>query len=80
MARQGGFATLALRNAAATDLVAFVPRRLAAARKVEMNLALVKPPNDPGVDVLNLFTPVRAVADEGAIWMKRLITNTATMI
>jgi len=71
---------LALRIAAATDLVAFVPRRFAAARKVEMNLALVKPPIDPGVDVLNLFTPVRAVADDGAIWMKRLITNTATMI
>jgi hypothetical protein len=45
-----------------------------------MNLALVKPPIDPGVDVLNLFTPVRAVADEGANWMKRLITDTVKMI
>jgi DNA-binding transcriptional LysR family regulator len=71
---------LALRIAAGTDLVAFVPRRFAAARKVEMNLALVKPPIDPGVDVLNLFTPVRAVADEGAIWMKKLIASAATMI
>lgn len=71
---------LALRIAAATDLVAFVPGRFAAARKVEMNLALVKPPIDPGVDVLNLFTPVRAVADDGAIWMKQLIANTASTI
>jgi hypothetical protein len=45
-----------------------------------MNLSLVKPPIDPGVDVLNLFAPVRAVADEGAIWMKQLITDTVRMI
>jgi len=70
---------LALRIAAATDLVAFVPRRFAAARKVEMNLSLVKPPIDPGVDVLNLFTPVRAVADADAIWMKQLIASTVRM-
>jgi DNA-binding transcriptional LysR family regulator len=67
---------LALRIAAATDLVAFVPRRFAVARKIEMNLALVKPPIDPGVDVLNLFAPVRAIADVGANWMKQLITGT----
>jgi DNA-binding transcriptional LysR family regulator len=71
---------LALRIAAATDLVAFVPRRFAAARKVEMNLALVKPPIDPGVDVLYLFTPVRAVADEGTVWMSKLIAKTVRMI
>jgi DNA-binding transcriptional LysR family regulator len=71
---------LALRIAAATDLVAFVPRRFAAARKGEMNLTLVKPPIDPGIDVINLFTPVRAVADAGAIWMRELFMNTAKVI
>ena len=71
---------LALRIAAATDLVAFVPRQIADARKIEMNLALVKPPIDPGVDVLNLFTPVRAIADEASNWMKQLITDTVRRI
>jgi DNA-binding transcriptional LysR family regulator len=71
---------LALHIAAATDLVAFVPRRFAAAHKTEMNLALVKPPIDPGVDVQNLFVPTRAVADDGAIWMRELFTITAAKI
>ena len=71
---------LALRIAAATDLVAFVPRRFAAAHKTGMNLALVKPPIDPGVDVQNLFVPMRAVADDGAIWMRGLFTHTVRMI
>jgi DNA-binding transcriptional LysR family regulator len=67
---------LARQVAAATDYVAFVPRRFAAMRKAELGLALVEPPIDPGTDVLNLFMPVKSLADTGALWMKALIETT----
>ena len=68
---------MALRIAAATDYVAFVPRRFAAARKAELNLALVKPPIDPGIDILNLMTPTKSASDEGALWMKSRVEDIA---
>jgi DNA-binding transcriptional LysR family regulator len=61
---------MALRIAAATDYVAFVPRRFAAARKAELDLALVKPPIDSGIDIFYLMTPVKSASDKGALWMK----------
>ena len=61
---------IALRIAAETDYVAFVPGRFAAAQKAELNLALVKPPIDPGIDILNLMTPVKSASDKGTLWMK----------
>lgn len=68
---------IALRIAAATDYVAFVPRRFAAARKDELGLALVKPPIDPGIDILYLMTPAKSASDKGALWMKSQIEDIA---
>jgi DNA-binding transcriptional LysR family regulator len=68
---------MALRIAAATDYVAFVPRRFAAARKAELDLALVRPPIDPGIDILYLMTPVKSASDKGALWMKSQVESIA---
>jgi DNA-binding transcriptional LysR family regulator len=68
---------IALRIAAATDYVSFVPRRFAAARKAELDLALIKPPIDPGIDVLYLMTPAKSASDKGALWMKSQIEGIA---
>jgi len=68
---------IALRIAAATDYVAFVPRRFAAARKKELDLALIGPPIDPGIDVLYLMTPIKSAADKSALWMKAQIESIA---
>jgi DNA-binding transcriptional LysR family regulator len=68
---------IALRIAAATDYIAFVPRRFAAARKAELGLVLIKPPIDPGIDVLYLMTPSKSASDKGALWMKSGIEDIA---
>ena len=68
---------LAVRIAASTDHVAFVPRQLAAALRRELELVLVEPPIDPGIDVLNLHTPAKSSADKATLWMKALIEKTA---
>jgi len=68
---------IALRIAAATDYVAFVPRRFAAARKAELDLALIKPPIDPGIDILYLMTPTKSASDKGALWMKSQVEDIA---
>jgi len=67
----------ALRIAAATDYVAFVPRRFAAARKAELGLALVRPPIDPGIDIFFLMTPAKSASDKGALWMKSQVEDIA---
>src|SRR5262249_7974725 len=69
--------SVALGIAAASDLVAFVPRRFALARRRALGLAFVEPPHDPGIDVLNLYMPVRALTDAGAQWMKREVEQAA---
>lgn len=68
---------IALRIAAMTDYVAFVPRRFAAARKAEFGLALIKPPIDPGIDILYLMTPAKSASDKGALWMKSQVEDIA---
>jgi DNA-binding transcriptional LysR family regulator len=68
---------IALRIAAATDYVAFVPRRFAAARKAELDLALIKPPIDPGIDILYLMTPAKSASDKGTLWMKSQVEDIA---
>jgi DNA-binding transcriptional LysR family regulator len=69
--------SVALSIAAASDLVAFVPRRFASTRRRSLGLAFVEPPHDPGVDVLNLYIPARALTDAGALWMKREVEEAA---
>ena len=60
----------ALRMAARTDLVAFVPGRLVAALAAPLGLVAVAPPIDPGIDEQFMFHPTRAQADPGSIWLR----------
>ncbi len=62
----------ALHAAAATDLVAFVPRRLIASAGARLGLAAVAPPYDPGVDEQFIFWPARAENDAASIWLRGL--------
>jgi DNA-binding transcriptional LysR family regulator len=60
----------ALRIAARTDLVAFVPRRLIFALARPLGLVLVAPPLDPGTDEQFMFHPTRAQVDPGSVWLR----------
>ena len=66
----------ALRIAARTDLVAFVPRRLIGALAKQLSLATVTPPFDPGADEQFMFYPTRAQMDPGSIWLRQLMLQT----
>jgi DNA-binding transcriptional LysR family regulator len=63
----------ALHAAAASDLVAFVPRRLAEALAAPLSLAIVKPPVDPGPYHEFLFYPKRRDRDRAALWLRELV-------
>jgi DNA-binding transcriptional LysR family regulator len=67
----------ALRVAAQTDLVAFVPSRLVAALRGPLALQVLRPPLDPGVDVQVMAFPRRAHADPASIWLRTLIAEIA---
>jgi len=67
----------ALRVAAQTDLVAFVPSRLAAALRGPLALRLIRPPLDPGIDVQVMAFPRRAHADPASLWLRTLIAEIA---
>ena len=60
----------ALRIAARTDLVAFVPGRLVDALARPLGLIAVAPPLDPGSDEQFMFHPTRAQLDPGSIWLR----------
>ncbi len=62
----------ALRMAAQTDLVAFVPSRLIAAFGHPLSLVEIMPPLDPGIDEQFLFYPARAQMDPASIWLRTL--------
>jgi len=61
----------ALRMAARTDLVAFVPGRLIGALARPLGLKQVAPPLDPGTDEQFMFHPTRAQLDPGSVWLRR---------
>lgn len=63
----------ALHAAAASDLVAFVPRRLAEALAAPLALAIVKPPLDQGPYEEFLFYPRRREGDEAARWLREIV-------
>jgi DNA-binding transcriptional LysR family regulator len=63
----------ALHAAAASDLVAFVPRRLAEALATRLSLAIVKPPIDPGPYQELLFYPRRRDSDGAALWLREVV-------
>ena len=62
----------ALQAAAQTDLVAFVPKRLAEAMAAALKLVLVRPAIDPGEYQEYLLYPRRAVNDPGAKWLRSI--------
>jgi DNA-binding transcriptional LysR family regulator len=66
---------VALHIAAETDLVAFVPDRIATLRKRMLDLELIRPPKDPGRDTVYLFTTMRSQSDPATLWMKGQIEN-----
>jgi len=70
----------ALRVAAQTDLVAFVPSRLVAALAGPLALRVIRPPADPGVDVQVMAFPRRAEADPASIWLRSLIAAIAARL
>jgi DNA-binding transcriptional LysR family regulator len=70
----------ALEVAARTDLVAFVPGRLIAARGPEMGLVRVEPPLDTDHDEQFLLHPARLVADPASIWIRRLVLDVARAV
>lgn len=61
---------LAIRIAARTDLIAFVPRRLARSMAGRLDLLVVEPPVDPGADQLLLRTANRLANDPAGQWMR----------
>ena len=63
----------ALYAAARSDLVAFVPRRLAEALAAPLSLAIVKPPIDAGPYQEFLFYPRRRDGDEAARWLRDIV-------
>ncbi len=65
----------ALRMAARTDLVAFVPGRLIAALSEPLSLITVQPPLDPGVDEQFMFHPTRAQHDLGSVWLRTIVLD-----
>ena len=60
----------ALRMAARTDLVAFVPGRLVAGLAGALDLVAAAPPLDPGLDEQFMFHPTRAQADPASVWLR----------
>jgi len=62
----------ALQAVAQTDLVAFVPKRLAESLAKAWSLALLRPPIDPGEYQEHLFYPRRVIQDPASIWLRKL--------
>jgi DNA-binding transcriptional LysR family regulator len=65
----------ALHAAAASDLVAFVPRRLADALAVPLSLAILRPPIDPGAYQEFLFYPRRRERDAACRWLRDIVID-----
>jgi DNA-binding transcriptional LysR family regulator len=63
----------ALQVVAESDLVAFVPRRLAHSLARPLSLATVPPPVDPGQYHEYLFHPIRAAQDPATTWLRKLV-------
>jgi DNA-binding transcriptional LysR family regulator len=62
----------ALQAVAQTDLVAFVPKRLAESLTRPLSLDVLRPPIDPGEYQEYLFYPRRARQDPASIWLRNL--------
>jgi len=62
----------ALQAVAQSDLVAFVPKRLAQSLAAPLALTLLRPPIDPGKYQEYLFHPRRSAQDPASIWLREL--------
>jgi DNA-binding transcriptional LysR family regulator len=62
----------ALQAVAQTDLVAFVPKRLAESLAGPLSLDVLRPPIDPGEYQEYLFYPRRARQDPASMWLRKL--------
>jgi DNA-binding transcriptional LysR family regulator len=65
----------ALHAVSTTDLVAFVPTRLAQLLAPRMSLAVLPPPIDPGTYQEFLFYPRRRQRDPASLWLRELVTQ-----
>lgn len=65
----------ALHAAAATDLVAFVPDRLARLVADRLSLRVLRPPIDPGSYQEFVFYPRRRQRDPAALWLRELMLD-----
>jgi len=63
----------ALQTVAQTDLVAFVPKRLAEYFAKPLSLTLLPPPIDPGEYEEGLFYPRRVIKDSSSLWLRSLV-------
>ncbi len=62
----------AIQAVAQSDLVAFVPKRLADSVARQLSLAVLPPPIDPGEYQEGLFYPRRASHDPASMWLRKL--------
>ena len=62
----------ALQTVAQSDLLAFVPKRLAQSLEKPLSLAVLPPPIDPGQYGEYLFLPLRAAQDPASLWLRKL--------
>jgi DNA-binding transcriptional LysR family regulator len=65
----------ALHAAATTDLVAFVPTRLAQTLASRLSLAVLRPPIDPGTYQECLFFPQRRQRDAASLWLRDMVMD-----
>lgn len=65
----------ALQAVAQSDLVAFVPARLAQSLAAPLSLALLAPPIDPGEYQEHLFHPRRSAQDPASVWLRKLVLH-----
>jgi DNA-binding transcriptional LysR family regulator len=70
----------ALQAVAKSDLVAFVPKRLADYFAKPLALALLTPPIDPGEYEEGLFYPRRAMKDPSSAWLRSLVIEIARQV
>ena len=63
----------ALQAVAQSDLVAFIPKRLADSLAQPLSLDVLPPPMDPGEYQEGLFYPRRAFQDPASIWLRKLV-------
>jgi DNA-binding transcriptional LysR family regulator len=70
----------ALQAVAQTDLVAFVPKRLAQSLARSLSLAVLSPAIDPGLYQECLFYPRRLAQDPANIWLRKVIREIGEQI